>query len=471
MSLVPPTPPLDTSITPGQLGHIADHEAIHDALDNDTASLTSDQTITGKTIYTNFRDKGSQVHDVRAYDAGSAVTTAGIALAVAAAGAEGRIYIPAGTHDAVLVADEIGLVVEADGATLRQTSGATTIAQATADGVTINRLTLEPSGTFTGNLFEGTATDDLTLNELYFNGAAATTSYGYSVLLSGGSDRALLNNCRWVLINGATNRGWDAVAATQAADLSVRGGFIRGGRNRGIDVRSATNASKWARIEGVSIAGLVGHGILIWNGEAIVRGNRVVDCGGAGIFLTGEPGTGDTHYGSVVADNHIIGMGSVGIDLEYEVHECAITGNTVKNTGGNGISLIRACTDNQITGNTVVNADGSYGGIAIPVFGGATSSARNSIVGNTVRDSLHYGIYCEDNPGGLVASNKLYNNADGDYTQNPTYTTDLVAHLSGAGAPGMAAGVGSTYSQTDGGAATSFYVKESGDSTTGWVGK
>lgn len=44
---VPPVPPLDETITPGQLGHIADHDAIHDALNNDTASLSADQTLAG----------------------------------------------------------------------------------------------------------------------------------------------------------------------------------------------------------------------------------------------------------------------------------------------------------------------------------------------------------------------------------------------------------------------------------------
>jgi hypothetical protein len=41
--------------------------------------------------------------------------------------------------------------------------------------------------------------------------------------------------------------------------------------------------------------------------------------------------------------------------------------------------------------------------------------------------------------------------------------------LSGSGAPNVAAPVGSTYSRTDGGASTSFYVKETGTGTSGWV--
>ena len=43
--------------------------------------------------------------------------------------------------------------------------------------------------------------------------------------------------------------------------------------------------------------------------------------------------------------------------------------------------------------------------------------------------------------------------------------------LFGAGAPLVAAPVGSTYQRSDGGTSTSFYVKESGTGTAGWVAK
>lgn len=43
--------------------------------------------------------------------------------------------------------------------------------------------------------------------------------------------------------------------------------------------------------------------------------------------------------------------------------------------------------------------------------------------------------------------------------------------LGGAGAPAVAAPVGSLYLRTDGGAGTSFYVKESGTGSTGWIAK
>lgn len=68
---VPPSPPLDQSISPGQFDHIADHEAIADALNNDTASLAGAQSISGvKTFVPGaLIDAGSQIVDVRAYGA------------------------------------------------------------------------------------------------------------------------------------------------------------------------------------------------------------------------------------------------------------------------------------------------------------------------------------------------------------------------------------------------------------------
>ena len=60
-----------------------------------------------------------------------------------------------------------------------------------------------------------------------------------------------------------------------------------------------------------------------------------------------------------------------------------------------------------------------------------------------------------------------------DFLNGRVYVTGGVYWSSGAGTPegAITAPIGSTYSRTDGGAATSFYVKESGAGNTGWVGK
>lgn len=53
------------------------------------------------------------------------------------------------------------------------------------------------------------------------------------------------------------------------------------------------------------------------------------------------------------------------------------------------------------------------------------------------------------------------------------YSGTSVCDFAGSGSPegSVTASVGSTYRRTDGGAGTSFYVKESGSGNTGWVAK
>lgn len=58
-------------------------------------------------------------------------------------------------------------------------------------------------------------------------------------------------------------------------------------------------------------------------------------------------------------------------------------------------------------------------------------------------------------------------------TTTPANTRTTPVWIYGTGTPEAAvtAVVGSIFSRTDGGAGTSFYVKESGSGNTGWIGK
>lgn len=102
---VPPVPPLDETIVAGQAGHMSDHEAIADALNNDTASITAlnaavagvahlagVETFTGVKTFDadTLIDKGSQVFDVRGF--------ASIQAALTAAAGE-PVFLPPGTYD------------------------------------------------------------------------------------------------------------------------------------------------------------------------------------------------------------------------------------------------------------------------------------------------------------------------------------------------------------------------------------
>lgn len=60
-----------------------------------------------------------------------------------------------------------------------------------------------------------------------------------------------------------------------------------------------------------------------------------------------------------------------------------------------------------------------------------------------------------------------------DHLDNALMVRKLKEIHRGPGTPegAVTAGVGDIYLRTDGGAGTSFYVKESGTGNTGWVGK
>jgi hypothetical protein len=74
--------------------------------------------------------------------------------------------------------------------------------------------------------------------------------------------------------------------------------------------------------------------------------------------------------------------------------------------------------------------------------------------------------------GAVQASNASYI-GDTLSVSNPTYTATWPTIRAGAGSPegAVTARIGSIYQRTDGGAGTSFYVKESGTGNTGWVAK
>ncbi len=59
----------------------------------------------------------------------------------------------------------------------------------------------------------------------------------------------------------------------------------------------------------------------------------------------------------------------------------------------------------------------------------------------------------------------------GDITTDPVDLTGATARMCSYGAAGLMTSIGSTYRRKDGGAGTSFYVKESGTGNTGWVAK
>jgi hypothetical protein len=146
-------------------------------------------------------------------------------------------------------------------------------------------------------------------------------------------------------------------------------------------------------------------------------------------------------YGAVTGNN-VVGAGQHGIYL-HNAQYMTVTGNVSRANIGSGIAL--DSTYCAIDGNLTVGNNGD----GISFYGTAAAYGHHSVGRNISRG-----------------------NAGPGYTFSATGGQDSPVQLSGTGAPTIAAPVGSTYMRVDGGAATSFYVKESGGFTTsGWVAK
>jgi hypothetical protein len=108
----------------------------------------------------------------------------------------------------------------------------------------------------------------------------------------------------------------------------------------------------------------------------------------------------------------------------------------------------------------------------------ATINALNFIASTYVQASTSGSFYIGAN-GSLSAPSDgvwaLKNNAGSGFTglTMQTGASTAIGWYTGTGSPEsvVTARIGSIFSRQDGGAATSFYVKESGTGNTGWVGK
>ena len=191
--------------------------------------------------------------------------------------------------------------------------------------------------------------------------------------------------------------------------------------------------------------------------------------------------------GAVIDGNRVYGIGASGSGIEYgaNIQRLFIGENWVYNVDSSGFALKGSSTSAFITDTTTFpggNADAQlwigliHTDAAVP-FG---SVLRNDTaylttqpsgyqpfltgVGTTAPSSTQRQTYAHwiDSANGL---NRQWKNAAGtSYTRK-----DYV----GTGSPEgvVTATIGSTYTRTDGGAGTTFYVKESGTGNTGWTGK
>lgn len=224
--------------------------------------------------------------------------------------------------------------------------------------------------------------------------------------------------------------------------------------------------------------------------------------------------------GTVCRDNHVhdntievVGT-SIGIRVGAGANTCDnnnVHDNTVRSIGNANLGCITLAPSatgfgNKIHHNTVIMLGNSHGiyvsntdgtivdhnyvrlefdsgsAVTLGMVALANSATRTKVTGNEFRTIAAWGtnvtiraVYEVD---ATVTATRCNRN---DYVFDTTKATAVALLLqnnsgalideAGTGAPSLAAAVGSIWRRTDGGAATTLYVKESGTSTTGWVGK
>lgn len=162
----------------------------------------------------------------------------------------------------------------------------------------------------------------------------------------------------------------------------------------------------------------------------------------------------------------------------------AISGNTFGPSRPRFVVLLSADSDDTvIANNTIPASDDTTPGSAIIVYGDDCVIADNTIAATAASNWFGVRLYGSTNTvrgnrikGGaraVIVSGGTGNIIDSNPCSGSTFAaidngggTGTVIHHSEAGAPTVAAAVGSTWRRTDGGASTTLYVNETG--TTTW---
>ena len=186
-------------------------------------------------------------------------------------------------------------------------------------------------------------------------------------------------------------------------------------------------------------------------GKVILRWNRYYNC----------------TYGMYGASS-VSGM-SLGITAENNIF--IDTTNTAAAFGGDDASVHYK--EIVFKENRIVQSDNSVFSSSRAVF--ITDTVNATVLNNTIDNSNADAIHVEATAS-TVGENRTVAGTLLTYTFNNVsklQNQQVSLDLSGSGTPEgvITAPVGATYHRTDGGAGTSFYVKESGTSNTGWVAK
>lgn len=284
--------------------------------------------------------------------------------------------------------------------------------------------------------------------------------------------------------SGDDTQPGNAIRMSNCDDSTICGNTLNNSRQSGIYVSDcvspAINGNVIAVCGSSCVAGKFHYGIEVYGNPASynvlgpsILGNTVRGCAAGGILnsFSRHASVG----GNVCVDNGALGDGTrheaSGI-MHLGNGEGAYSGNSCSDYKGSGSKL-------QVFGFAYL---AGYDGAKLFLSGNVFSANKNvgiNLTANPTYISLSSNYSPEGfNLGSLtgtaacvkrgnIESATAANNFDRD--AGSTGTT----HRTGSGTPegAITATIGSTYRRSDGGAGTTFYVKESGAGNTGWAAK
>lgn len=266
--------------------------------------------------------------------------------------------------------------------------------------------------------------------------------------------------CRFTDVNHGS-----AIAVLGAGQVTVTGTSVTGSTPNGA-IMTDGSASGIITVGTNTMEGMT-------TGYDFTNGNCTVSIGPSNFFSVTNPlkaGAGHTY-----ADyNNGYGTATMGGFSGPPTRDSAVANATLM-LGGR--TATQAAGYQNIYGTSLFSAGGqinenfTLGTSGLAGFGAVLGTGiEHAIAWGYSADGTIFAVYAKAPATPLSSSNIMFSVLNGNGFLK-LKTGILIT--SGVGSPegAVTAPVGSTYSRTDGGAGTSFYVKESGSGNTGWVGK
>lgn len=281
--------------------------------------------------------------------------------------------------------------------------------------------------------------------------------------------------------SGDNTQPGNGIRMLNCDDSTISGNTINNSRESGIYVSGcvspAINGNTIAACGSSCAVGKFHYGIELFGNTTsynlfgpAVMGNTIRGCAAGGIY------NGFSRH-AAIGINACVDNGALGDGTRHEASGVIHQGN------GEGAYIGNTCSDYKSSGKLQVFGFAYIAGYdsAKITLGSNIFSANKNVGINLTANPTYISIVGNYSPEGFNLGNltntaacmKRGNIESATAANNFDRDAGGTTHRTGAGSPEsvITATIGSTYRRTDGGATTSFYVKESGSSNTGWVAK